>query len=135
MKNTHKRLLFFVIWFLSTITAFVGGVYFRIAYYVSPSALQPVGHIMQDYGPRPRVESFATANKDVEAFISNLDIRKSTFYPRVIVAPSHIGYTIYVSSGSATRVFPDELLQASIKVIRESFDKSVGEEEIAPNDL
>jgi hypothetical protein len=81
-----------------------------------------------------RGEAFAKANNDVEAFISNLDIRKSTFYPCGIVAPSHIGHTIYVSSGSATRVFPAELLHASKKVISESLHKSVGEQESAPND-
>jgi hypothetical protein len=43
MKKTQKMLLLSTIWILSLESAFVGGVYFRIAYWVNPCGVMTAG--------------------------------------------------------------------------------------------
>jgi len=106
------------------VATFVGGACFRIAYRVGPCGLMTAGSYSVDPGPGPDMMALAKANREVDAFLTHSVQRSAMFDPKVIVAPDLNGYTIYFSSGSATRSFPDALLESSKKVIRESLDQS-----------
>ena len=125
MKKNYRILALCMLWSLSIVVAFVGGVCYTTAFYVPSCRFRQI-HVIESSGPGPSLEALRNANIDVEEHLAHSAQRTATYSPQVIVAPELDGYIIYYSSGSIARAFPDALLASSVKVIRESLEKSTG---------
>lgn len=110
-------------WLASVIAAFAGGVYFRIAYYVFPSAIHSftvqVDGLSSLDGNLYSSQGIAEANKVADFLISSSTSRNKNFDPKVIITPAHGGYTIHYTSGSPVSDFPDDLLSSVQRAVAE----------------
>ena len=124
MQPTQRRILIGFMWLFSAMAAFVGGVYFRIAYFVFPSAVRSYtvhvdGSSAPPDGMLYSAKGIAEANKAADSLISSSVTRGRNFDPRIIITPVCYGYTVYYTSGSPVIDFPQGLLESVRVVVKE----------------
>lgn len=139
MKPIQRKLLIGFMWFLSVSAAFVGGVYFRIAFYVFPSAVRSFtvkvdGPLSPD-GILYSAKGIAKANEAADSLISSSISRRKNYDPRIIITPAYYGYTVHYTSGSPVVDFPEDLLKSVRQVVRDVLNRDLekNQELIWPN--
>jgi hypothetical protein len=106
--------------------AFVGGVYFRIAYYVFPSAVR--SYTVKVDGPSSpdgilySAKGIAEANKAADSLISSSASIRKNYNPRIFITPAYYGYTVHYTSGSPVVDFPEDLLKSVRQVVEDILD-------------
>jgi hypothetical protein len=140
--STTRKLLVPIVWLVSVAAAFVGGAYFRIAYYVYPSPIHSyivgVNGAPSPDGMRYSAKGIAEANSAAKNLISEAGLRRRNFNPEFIVTPELFGYTVHLVSGTDGSEFPSDLLE-SIKatvhsLLEEDFQKRIRAAESGPRE-
>ncbi|MES2475169.1 MAG: hypothetical protein V4640_05270 [Verrucomicrobiota bacterium] len=126
MKTYKRRVMIIGLWITSVAVSFCAGAFLIYEYYVFGD---PVSSVTTNIlvsppvdGPLYSVEDFVRANSDVKAYLSDQQNKPEfhKLHPRFVVVPELSGYTIYSSSGLRGTVFPNDLYESTLKVLKES---------------